>query len=118
MIATTTKGPDDKVLFDQGRLVMGVKPDGTTESLADAVARGNSGGSGVTLNGPFLLGASTTKSIPTGAKGYLISVITGTATINGHGSIPPGTISDSQTLAAGFDVVTDAASSALVCWNT
>lgn len=36
----TTKGPDDPVNFTQGTFVQGLKDDGTTESLADAVQRG------------------------------------------------------------------------------
>lgn len=66
-----------------------------------------------------LLGASATQAIPTGAKGYLVVVITGTATINATASVPAGvSLSDVNTLAAGFSVVTASASSAFVAWNT
>lgn len=66
-----------------------------------------------------LLGASATQAIPTGAKGYLVAIITGTATVNGTASVPAGiSLSDANTLAAGFSVVTDSASSAFVAWNT
>lgn len=66
-----------------------------------------------------LLGASATQAIPTGAKGYLVSILTGTATVNTTASCPAGLfLSDSNTLAAGFSVVTDSASSAFVAWNT
>lgn len=63
--------------------------------------------------------ASTTQTIPTGAKGWTVAILTGTATINGAAALPAGfSDSDTNTLAAGFDVVTASASTAYVRWNT
>lgn len=97
--------------------------DGTaTGALAVKIVGAGSGGGlpgqTVTLH-TALLGASATQAIPTGAKGYLVSIITGTATVNGTPAVPAGVfLSDSNTLLAGFSVVTDSASSAFVAWNT
>lgn len=72
-----------------------------------------------TLAAPSLLGASSTATVPIGAKGYQISVLTGTATIMGTALIPAGvTISSNNTVAAAIAVTTAATSSALVAWET
>lgn len=72
-----------------------------------------------TLHAPTLLGASASVTIPAGAKGYQISILTGTATVKGTALIPAGvTISSDREQAASITVTTAAASSALVVWET
>ncbi len=65
-----------------------------------------------------VLDAEETQVIPIGAKGWTFSVLTGTATVNGE-TVPAGfSDSDSQPLAATITVITAAASSAYIRWNT
>lgn len=65
------------------------------------------------------LGASATQTIPTGAKEWTWGILTGTATVNGAAGLLAGSSDSSdKPLAAGFDVSTDAASSAFVRWAT
>lgn len=65
------------------------------------------------------LAASTSADIPSGAKGYMIAVLTGTAAIGSATALPAGvSVSDARTLAAAITVTTDSASTALLCWNT
>lgn len=72
-----------------------------------------------TLAAPSLLGASSSATVPVGAKGYQISVLTGTATIAGTALIPAGvTISSNNTVAVAIVVTTAATSTALVAWET
>lgn len=72
-----------------------------------------------TLAAPSLIGAISTATVPIGAKGYQISVLTGTATIMGTALIPAGvTISSNNTVATAIVVTTAATSTALVAWET
>lgn len=65
-----------------------------------------------------LLSASP-QLIPTGAKGYGFTVITGTASDGTVSGLPAGfSQSDANTLAAGFTVTAAAASTCFVYWNT
>lgn len=66
-----------------------------------------------------LLGASASQVIPIGAKGWSVSIITGTATVGSASLLPAGfSDSDPNTLLATIIVTTDSASSAYVRWNT
>lgn len=66
-----------------------------------------------------LMGASASQSIPIGAKGWSVSVLTGTITLDGAAGLPVGfNDSDIQTLAVAKTVTTAAASSAYVRWST
>lgn len=72
-----------------------------------------------TLAAPTLLGASATGTIPVGAKGYQISILTGTATVQGTALIPAGAnFSSNNTVAATITVTTASTSSALLAWET
>lgn len=72
-----------------------------------------------TFASPVVMGANATNSIPSGAKGWQVSVTSGTATVNGTVGVPAGvTLSSSHTLASGFSVTTAAASSAVLAWET
>lgn len=65
-----------------------------------------------------LLGASDSRSIPVGAKGWTATILTGTGTIGGL-AVPAGfSDGDSNTLLAAINVTTDGGSSAYVRWNT
>lgn len=65
-----------------------------------------------------LLSASA-QAIPTGARGYGFTVITGTASDGTASGLPAGfSQSDDKTLAAGFTVTAAAASTCFVYWNT
>lgn len=93
----------------------------TTEAAVEVLV--NALGAGGTSSGttlvPNLLGASTTVTVPAGAKGYLITVMTGTATIAGVAAIPAGiTFSSSRVVAVAIAVTTASASSAVVAWET
>lgn len=86
--------------------------------ILQGVSASGSGTAGPKTPHPVSLGASATQVIPIGAKGWTITVITGTATINGA-SVPAGfSDSDDGPLAAAITVITAAASSAYVRWNT
>lgn len=79
---------------------------------------GTSGGGTVTAH-TVLQGASSTQVIPIGAKGWTVSIITGTASIGAATGLPAGfSDADTNTLAATISVVTSSASSAYVRWNT
>lgn len=65
-----------------------------------------------------LLGASDSRSIPVGAKGWTATILTGTGTIGGL-AVPAGfSDGDPNTLLAAINVTTDGGSSAYVRWNT
>ncbi len=89
--------------------------------MAALVAAG--GGGGGTTPDPvtpnfFLLGASGSHSIPSGAKGWTVAILSGTGTIGGK-AVPAGFSDGSeQTLAAAIVVTTDGSSSAYLRWNT
>lgn len=64
------------------------------------------------------LGASTSFSIPIGARGWTVTFLTGTGTIGGK-AVPAGfSESDPNTLAAAIAIATDSGSSAYVRYNT
>jgi hypothetical protein len=87
------------------------------EVLANALGAGPAA-SGTTLV-PNLLGAAASATVPVGAKGYVITVMTGTATIAGVAAIPAGiTFSSNRVVATAIVVLTAAASSAVVAWET
>lgn len=93
----------------------------TTEAAVELLLNGLGAGStssGTTLV-PNLLGASATATVPAGAKGYLITIMTGTATVAGVAAIPVGiTFSSSRVVATAIVVTTASASSAVVAWET
>lgn len=67
----------------------------------------------------FAVAASGTRNIPTGAKGWTVTILTGTATINGVASLPAGFSDYSEkALVAGFDVVCASSSTAYVRYGS
>lgn len=93
-------------------------PDGTQIS-------GGGGGSQnvaftpITQHASIVVPASTTQSIPIGAREWTITILTGTATFNGAAGLPAG-FSDSgeAALVAAISITTDATSTAYVRWGT
>lgn len=87
-------------------------------ALSSLYTAATSGGSTPVTPHFVLLGASASQTIPSGARGWTVTFLTGTGTI-GTRAVPAG-FSDSseQTLAASIAVTTDAASSGYVRWNT
>lgn len=88
-------------------------------------AGGSSGNSSIAVGGQsvahheILLGASATQIIPIGAKGWTVSVLTGTATVGSAAALPAGfSDNDPNTLTNTLTITTAAASSAYVRWNT
>lgn len=73
----------------------------------------------ITQQASIIVPASTTQSIPIGAREWTVTVLTGTATINGAAGLPAG-FSDSgvSALTAPISVTTAATSTAYVRWGT
>lgn len=65
-----------------------------------------------------LLGASSTQVILAGSKGWSISILSGTATINGAAVSAGFSDSDPSTLGASITVITAAASSAYIRYGS
>lgn len=65
-----------------------------------------------------LIPASTTVSIPIGAKGWTVTFLTGTGTVDGAAVLAGFSDSDNKVLLAAISVHTDAASSAYLRYNT
>lgn len=63
------------------------------------------------------LGASGSQVIPIGARGYLVTFMTGTGTIGGEVATAGLSVSSSNTLAVTVTITTDSASSAFVSWE-
>lgn len=80
---------------------------------------GGSGGGLATVTPHFvLLGASGSQVIPSAAKGWTATILSGTGTIGTLAVSVGFSDSDVNILAASITVTTDAASSAYVRWNT
>lgn len=77
-------------------------------------------GAGSTPATPHIssIGANAGANIPSGAKGYSFSLLTGTGTLGGVAITAPITIGDQNTLAVNLAYTTGAASSALLYYNT
>lgn len=88
-------------------------------ALTQTTAAALSGGAGAARTSTFnSLGASGSVNIPTAAKAWTVSFLTGTGTIGGK-AVPAG-FSDSSAFppAVTIAVTTDSASSAYVRWET
>lgn len=79
-----------------------------------------SDGLGVTTVTPHMvtLGASASQVIPAGAKGWAMTIFTGTGTVGGAAVGAGFAIDNPKTLAITLTVTTDAASSGFVIWYT
>lgn len=107
-------------LFAWPVIQLGIGPDGKPVPLQASSGGGAiSAAQSVTPHASIVVPASTSQVIPTGAKGWTVTVLTGTATVNGAAAMPAGfSDSDPYTTLADITVTPDAASTAYVRWNT
>lgn len=98
----------------------------TLKKILLALGGGTSGAAGIVVTPPTVTrhsilldsGGTAAQAIPTGAKGYGFTVITGTASDGTASGLPVGfSQSDPNTLAAGF-TVTASGGTTFVFWNT
>lgn len=99
-------------------LQVGLDPNGNPTPV-QVTSSGTAAAQSVTPHASIVVPASTSQVIPTGAKGWTVTVLTGTATVNGAAAMPAGfSDSDPYTTLADITVTPDAASTAYVRWNT
>lgn len=106
-------------------IICGVDSNGNPVPFGASPASGGGGGGipvtpqSVTQQPSVIVPASTSQVIPIGAKEWTVSVLTGTATVNGAAGCPAGFSDGStQTLLNTVTITTAATSTAYVRWAT
>lgn len=106
-------------------IMLGIDANGNPQPFGVGTPSGGGGGGipvtpqSVTQQPSVIVPASTSQVIPIGAKEWTVSVLTGTATVNGAAGCPAGFSDGStQTLLNTVTITTAATSTAYVRWAT